>query len=102
VQLQRSLAMEVAKVDSVTETTSAAPSATQYSARSTFGVPKQPVKMLRRVWDVILLLKDFAVDPRLQFARDPRAKLLAGHAVAYLVSPFVRSGTRPRAGAQAG
>ena len=42
-----------------------------------------PVALLQVAWDVILLLKDLAVDPRV-----PRsAKLLAGLAVAYLLAP---------------
>ncbi len=42
------------------------------------------VALLRVAWDVILLVKDLAVDPRV-----PRsAKLLAGLAAAYLVSPI--------------
>lgn len=40
--------------------------------------------LLQVAWDAILLLKDLTVDPRVP----PRAKLLAGLAVAYLVSPF--------------
>lgn len=39
--------------------------------------------LLRDAWDVILLLKDLAVDPRVPL----RAKLLAGFAAAYLASP---------------
>jgi uncharacterized membrane protein YkvA (DUF1232 family) len=40
--------------------------------------------LLQVAWDAILLLKDLTVDPRVPL----RAKLLAGLAVAYLVSPF--------------
>jgi uncharacterized membrane protein YkvA (DUF1232 family) len=42
------------------------------------------VALLRVAGDVILLVKDLAIDPRVSW----RAKLLAGFAVAYLVSPL--------------
>jgi uncharacterized membrane protein YkvA (DUF1232 family) len=42
------------------------------------------VALLQVAGDVILLLKDLAIDPRVSW----RAKLLAGIAVAYLVSPL--------------
>lgn len=52
--------------------------------RALESAPTEPAAVLRLVADVILLLKDLVVDPRVP----PRAKLQAGFAVVYLVSPL--------------